>query len=256
MASNLMVDDHQDASKFISLLICDEHPVSARGLAALLTDEAPDLRVLGVAFNGSDAQEMARRLAPDVVVMGIYMPGVSGIEATRVIRTSCPSIKVLMLTFSDLEADLVEALAAGATGYVTKDRDLPDIVAAVRAVHNGQLTFPARVADGFLGHLDANARHLTKEERTILLGVVEGKTNAQIGQEISVSERTVRRRVQEIYSKLKITDPKGAATYAARVSSVYASQAAVWSQSARRRLESAREKTKKAKGDKGSPQTP
>ncbi|MGH2767503.1 MAG: response regulator transcription factor [Actinomycetota bacterium] len=227
-------------------MICDDHPATARGLAGLLEVEAPDVKVVGIALSGKEAEEMARELSPDVVVMDIYMPGVSGIEATHRVRASSPGTKVMILSVSDLEADIVDALRAGATGYVTKDRDLPDIVAAIRATHSGQLTVPAGVASEFLRQVDeGNPSGLSDEGRRILLLLGEGKTNRQIGEEIHVSERTVRRRIRDIYATLKISDPRGAAAYAARVGSLYVSQAAVWSESARRRLEA---RLKKAGG--------
>ncbi|MGH2708724.1 MAG: response regulator [Actinomycetota bacterium] len=224
----------------ISVLICDDHPATARGLARLLELEAPDLKVVGVTFRGEDAVEMARELSPEVVVMDIYMPGLSGIEATRRIIDGSADTRVVMFTVSDLEVDVYEALRAGATGYLTKCQDVIDLIAAIRGVRRGQLTIPAGIVSRVLQLQDA--ARLTEEERVILRSIAQGKTNRQIGEEVHLSERTVRRRVRDIYAKLRITDPSKAAAYAAQVSSLYRAQAAIWSESARRRLESAQER--------------
>lgn len=234
------VGDQQHAA--IEVVVCDDHPATARGLACLLAAAAADIHVVGVAFSGLEAEELVRQLSPDLVIMDLYMPGVSGIEATRRIRAASPGTNVMILTMSTLEEDLHEALSAGATGYVTKDRDVADIVSALRAVQLGQLTIPAGIAGGFLRILEhGGGNGLTDEERKIMLSLGAGMTNRQIGEEIHLSERTVRRRVKDIHAKLAVSDPRGAAAYAARVGSLYASQAAVWSESARRRLAASRQ---------------
>lgn len=235
-----MDEDGQEDPR-IAVVICDDHPVTALGLAGLLRTSAPDVTILGLAFNGTQAVELAHRLCPDVVVMDLYMPGVSGIEATRAIRDATPSTRVMILTMSTREEDLHEALGAGATGYVTKDQDIGDIISAIRAVDRGRLTIPAGIAGGFLREIEgATTSDLSQEERQILLFVAEGRTNKEIGEQIHLSERTVRRRIRDIHGKLRASDPRAAAHYAAQVGSLYAAQAAVWSQSARRRLEATR----------------
>lgn len=237
----------------IAVIICDDHPATALSLARLLEAEAPDVKVVGIAFNGNDAEAMAGELSPHVVVMDIYMPGMTGIEATRRIKARCPETEVVMLTVSHLESDLVEALRAGATGYVTKDQGVDDIVSAVRAVHGGQLTVPAGLAGHILqGLTDEDSPVLTDEERKILRSVAEGMTNKQIGEGIHLSERTVRRRIRDIYAKLRMTDTRRAAAYAAQVASLYVTQAGVWSESARRRLESRQEKSINTPGTRGA----
>ncbi len=225
----------------IAVLICDDHPATAHGLAALLSTEAPDLQVVGIAFSGEDALEMAGDLSPDVVVMDIYLPGMSGIEATRRIRRRSPGSRVVIFTVSNLESDLHEALRAGATGYLTKVQEVDDIISVIRAVHRGQLTIPAGIGSHPFRHLQGEeAARLTEEEHSILLSIAEGKSSRQIGEEIHLSERTVRRRVRDIYAKLRISDPRRAAAYAAHVASLYTAQAAIWAESAQRRLESTR----------------
>lgn len=127
------------------------------------------------------------------------------------------------------------------------------IVSAVRAVHGGQLTVPAGLAGHILqGLTDEDSPVLTDEERKILRSVAEGMTNKQIGEGIHLSERTVRRRIRDIYAKLRMTDTRRAAAYAAQVASLYVTQAGVWSESARRRLESRQEKSINTPGTRGA----
>jgi two-component system, NarL family, response regulator LiaR len=199
----------------IAVMLCDDHPAFARGLAKLLETEAPDLEVVGVATSAEEIEQLVRESLPDVVLMDIRMPGTDGIEATRRIRRGSPTTKVVMLTVSDEQADLYEALRAGASGYVRKDDDVAQIVNVARAVQRGHLAIPADLVGDVLHDLEhVDAGCLSDAERDILAGIGRGETNRDLASRLHLSERTVRRRVEDIYSKLHLADRLQAAVYA------------------------------------------
>lgn len=202
----------------IELVVCDDHPLYAQGLASAL--EAEDgLVVVGVATSAEEALALVREKLPDVVLMDIYMPKVDGIEATRQICSSSSSTQVIMLTVSDREKDLLAAIKAGATGYVTKDRDASEIAATIRQVHRGNYTFPTFLARKVLSDLDQSAdplSQLTPQERAILAGLADGETDADIAKKLIISERTFRRRLLDIRSRLFLASRLEAAVFAAK----------------------------------------
>jgi two-component system, NarL family, response regulator LiaR len=202
----------------LSALICDDHPTFARGLARLLEVEAPDISVVGVAATAIEAERQVRELLPDLVLMDLRLPGIDGIEATRRIRAASPTTKVMILTVSDEQADLYGALRAGAMGYVTKDKDVAEIANALRSVHRGHLVIPGDLAGHFLRDLETSdpALMLSSTERDILAAIGRGETNREMAGRLHMSERTVRRRVEDIYSKLHLADRLEAALYAAQ----------------------------------------
>lgn len=145
------------------------------------------------------------------------MPGVSGIDGIRRIREVSPSTTVVALTASDDQRDLYQALRAGASGYVIKDSDVSEIAGAVRAVCRGQLVIPAHLVGAFVQDLDGpRAEGLGDQEREILARIARGQTNREIAAELHVSERTVRRRIENLYAKLHLADRIEAAVYASR----------------------------------------
>ena len=189
----------------IRVLIADDHAVFRYGLRARLGIE-PGMQVVGEAASGQEAIDMAARLAPDVIVMDVQMPGVQGIEATRRIRSHNPQARVLILTQFDNEAALA-ALRAGARGYLLKDEEVETIVEAVRAISRGQRRYSATVDDRLHAVWGSDAPSddpfkLTPREREVLQLMVRGLTNAAIAAQLSVEEHTVRNYVSEIYSKL------------------------------------------------------
>ena len=211
-----LLDDHAFIGEgmAIAVLLCDDHPAFARGLAKLLESEASDVEVVGVATSGVEAERLVRELLPEVVLMDIRMPGVDGIEATRRVRSASPTTKVMMLTVSDEQTDLYRALRAGASGYISKEHDVVEIANALRSVHRGHLVIPAHLVSDVLADLEAADPALSENERAILAGIALGETNKEIGARLHMSERTIRRRVEDIYSKLHIADRIGAAIYA------------------------------------------
>lgn len=199
------------------MLICDDHPAFGRGLAALLATEAPELGISAVTTTGEEAVRHVVEDLPDIVLLDIRMPGLDGIEATRRIGSVSPTTKVVVLTASDEQNDLYQALRAGASGYVVKDSDVAEIVAAVRAVLRGQLVIPAHLAGAFVTDLEGRASDgLTDQEREILGRIARGETNREIAGGLHMSERTIRRRIENLYSKLHLADRIDAAVFASR----------------------------------------
>ena len=204
-----------DDDMTIAVLLCDDHPTFAKGLAPLLADEGDDIEVVGVATGGAEAERLVRELRPDVVLMDVRMPGVDGIEATRRIRAASHATRVVMLTVSDDEVDLYRAVRAGASGWVSKSRDSTELAAVIRAVSHGHLVLPADLGAGVLTDLMAgDAMPLSDEERALLSGFARGATNLDLAAALHLSERTLRRRIEQLYSKLDLTDRLHAALWA------------------------------------------
>ena len=202
----------------VSIVVCDDQPAVAHGLAQVLEAQRDEISVVGVATSAAEVEALVRETIPDVVVMDIYMPGVDGIEATRRIRTASPSTDVVILTFSDQEDDLYKAVKAGALGYETKDRDAAAIAEVVMAVHHKNYALPADLAGQMLADLEGRnaVDDLDVEERTILREIAAGRTDKQIARALHLSERTIRRRIHNIYEKLHIADRIQAAIFAAQ----------------------------------------
>ena len=205
----------EDVTIRIAVVLCNDHPTFARGLALLLEGEAADLEVVGIATSAAEAEELVREVRPDLVLMDVRVPGVDGIEATRRVRAASPATKVVMLSVSDEPLELYRALRAGASGWVGKDADVTEIAAAVRAVCRGQLVIPAGLAGDVIADLEAaDPSTLSAVEEDILGGIARGETNRDMAERLHLSERTLRRRVEDIYSKLHLADRLHAAVYA------------------------------------------
>lgn len=207
----------------IRLVLVDDHKVVRLGVRALLEAE-PDFQVVAEAATAAEAIQIAGQLQPNVILMDIRLPDQSGIVACRHIRQKWPQIQVLMLTsFADEEL-VLEAISAGAAGYVLKQLDTNDLVYAVRAVGRGDAVLDPAVTQKVLGRVrqaehDAQAvafRDLSERELQVLALVAEGKTNAEIGDILVLSEKTVRNHVSTILSKINATNRIEAATYAVR----------------------------------------
>lgn len=207
----------------IRLLLVDDHKVVRLGLRALLEAE-PDIEVVGEAANAAEAIQRAGQLQPTLVLMDIRLPDQNGIAACRQIRQQWPPIQVLMLT-SFADEDLVlEAIGAGAAGYVLKQLDTTDLVSAVRAVGRGDAVLDPAVTQKVLARVrcaehEAQSlafRELSERELQVLALVAEGKTNAEIADALILSEKTVRNHVSTILSKIGLTNRIEAATYAVR----------------------------------------
>lgn len=195
----------------LRVLLADDHPFFRDGMRMFL-ETAPDIAVVGEAATGDEAVAQATALAPDVVLMDIKMPGLSGIEATRRILAADPRVRVLVVTMFDDDATVFTAMRAGARGYVLKDAAKDDVLAALRAVGRGDAIFgpgvAARVLDVFTGSRPAVPQEafpaLTARERELLHLMAQGVSNAQIAQLLSLSTKTVANYVSSILGKLQI----------------------------------------------------
>ena len=211
-----VADDARGVPDPIRVLVVDDHALFRRGLEMVLAEE-PDIELVGEASDGAEAVEKAGEALPDVVLMDIRMPKSSGIEACRAMKEVSPSAKIVMLTISDEEGDLFEAIRAGASGYLLKDIPYDEVADVVRAVHGGQSLINPSMAAKLLTEFAALARHdgeeraeqvpapkLTDREMEVLRLVARGMNNRDIAKELFISENTVKNHVRNILEKLQI----------------------------------------------------
>jgi DNA-binding NarL/FixJ family response regulator len=214
------------ADERIRLLIADDHELFRRGLRMVLEDE-DDIEVIDEAGDGEQAVEMAREHAPDVVVMDVRMPGLTGIQAARRIKEEEPGTKILVLTISDEEDDLYEAIKAGANGYLLKEISIDEIAHAVRSVHSGQSLISPSMASKLLDEFatmikkeeqkeEVPAPRLTPREMEVLEHVAQGMNNREIAKALFISENTVKNHVRNILEKLHLHSRMEAVVYAVR----------------------------------------
>jgi DNA-binding NarL/FixJ family response regulator len=204
----------------IRVVIADDHPVVREGLSALL-DSVPSIAVAGVAGTGREAVQAAVRLRPDVLILDIQMPELSGIAAAAEIARVAPGVAVLMLTMFDDDDSVFAAMRAGACGYVLKGAQQDEIVRAIHAVAAGQAIFGPGIARRVLGLVSAPPTAglpfpaLTDREREVLDLIASGARNAEIARRMSIAPKTVANHVSAIFAKLRVAD-RGAAIIAAR----------------------------------------
>jgi DNA-binding NarL/FixJ family response regulator len=199
----------------ISILLADDHSLVRAGLAALL-DSADDLHVVGQAENGQRAVQLADELRPDVILMDLSMPLMDGVEATREILRSRPdSIVVVLTSFSDQQR-VAEALRAGAVGYLLKDCDPRDLLAAVRSAAEGHAPLDPRVARALLptSEPESVADGLSARELQVLGLVSKGLANKQIARSLGISERTVKAHLGKVFRHIGVADRTSAALWA------------------------------------------
>lgn len=197
----------------IRVLLADDHPVFRYGMRALL-QSVSGIEVVGEATSGEETVQAALSLQPDVILMDIKMPGVSGIEATRRIAAADPAIGILVMTMLEEDDAVFAAMRAGARGYVVKGAEGDEVLRAIRAVAGGEAIFGQAIASR-LSRLFAAPREnaaqqvfpaLTEREAEILTLIAEGRSNGQIAQRLVVSEKTVRNHVSNIFGKLQVAD--------------------------------------------------
>ncbi|HEX9530217.1 MAG TPA: response regulator transcription factor [Acidimicrobiales bacterium] len=222
-----MSDQHSSVSdEVIRVLIADDQALFRRGLYVVLGTE-DGIEVVGEAENGEEAVGKAEDLAPDVVLMDVRMPKVNGIEAARAIRAMAPSTRILMLTVSDEEEDLYEAIKAGANGYLLKEISVEEVAEAIRAVVQGQSLISPSMASKLLSEFNSLVRRaeekpqfpapaLTSRELEVLKLVAKGMSNREIADELFISENTVKNHVRNILEKLHLHSRMQAVMYAVR----------------------------------------
>jgi DNA-binding NarL/FixJ family response regulator len=197
----------------LRVTIADDHPVFRDGLGALLSS-LPDVEVVGEASTGEEAVTLAQHLHPDVVVMDLNMPDVSGIEATRRIIQDDPHANVLMLTMFEDDDSVFAAMRAGARGYLVKGSNQTEIIRAIEAVGAGEAVFGPPIAQRMIEYF-STARtesgetafpQLTDRERQVLDLIAQGNSNQAIAQSLVLSPKTVRNHVSNIFAKLQVAD--------------------------------------------------
>ena len=208
------------------MLVVDDHALFRRGLEMVLAQE-PDIEVVGEAGDGAEAVEKAADLLPDVVLMDVRMPRRSGIEACTAIKDVAPSTAIIMLTISDEEADLYDAIKAGATGYLLKEISIDEVATAIRAVAGGQSLISPSMASKLLTEFatlikrdddrqQVPAPRLTDRELEVLRLVAKGLNNRDIAKQLFISENTVKNHVRNILEKLQLHSRMEAVVYAVR----------------------------------------
>lgn len=208
----------------IRVLVADDHGLFRQALKSVLSAEG-DLDLVGEAGDGEEAVRLAAELAPDVILMDVRMPKLAGIDAARRIAAEMPVTKVLMLTVSDEEGDLFEAIKAGACGYLLKEVDPTEVADAVRQVHAGHSLLSPAVASKLVSEFATMAKKsddrasrpsLTEKQLQVLQLAADGLTNRQIGRKLHISENTVKNHMRNILEKLHLHSRMEAVLYAVR----------------------------------------
>ena len=223
-STRTLLNEPHTPAEDIRVLVVDDQALFRRGLQMVLRTVA-GIDVVGEAADGSEALERVRELVPDVVLMDVRMPAMNGIEAARRIRSEVPGTRILMLTMSEDEADLFEAVKAGANGYLLKEVSIDEVAEAIRAVGRGHSLLSPSMASKLLDEFSALAHRtqggtelapaaLTGREVEILRLVARGLSNGYIATELSISENTVKNHVRNILEKLHLQDRMQAVAFA------------------------------------------
>ena len=212
------------ALETLRVLIVDDHDLFRTGLRNLLEEQG--VQVSGEAASGSEAVRSVREMAPDVVVMDLNMPEMGGVEATRHITAVAPLTRVLVLTISDEDADVMDAILAGACGYLLKDASIEELMAGIRAAWRGESLISPGIAAKVLQRVRATSANpeiadtirseLSDREIEVLKLIANGKDNAVIAAELHISPKTVKNHISNILMKLQIDNRIQAAVYAVR----------------------------------------
>jgi two-component system NarL family response regulator len=199
-----------DANK-IRIMVIDDQAVVRQGFVSLIKT-VPDMEIVGEGSNGQEAVDLFRRLRPDITLMDLRMPELSGAEAIRQIRGEFPAARIIVLTTFDGDEDIYRAVQAGAQGYLLKDMFFEELEAAIRKVHAGARLIPGSVAERLAARMSSS--ELTGRELEVLRHIVDGKSNKEIGNTLNISEATVKSHINNILSKLGVSDRTQAATTA------------------------------------------
>jgi DNA-binding NarL/FixJ family response regulator len=208
----------------LRVLVVDDHDLFRTGLRNLLEQEG--VNVVGEAENGEAAIRLASDLAPDVVIMDLNMPGAGGVETTRRLSSLAPLSRVVVLTISADDDDVMNAVMAGACGYLLKDSSIQELIAGIRAASEGESLISPQIAAKVLQRLRAQSKdidaaetiraELSDRELQVLKLIANGKDNAQIASELFISPKTVKNHISNILMKLQIENRIQAAVYAVR----------------------------------------
>ncbi len=208
----------------LRVVIVDDHDLFRTGLQNLLEEQG--VQVIGEAANGRDALRLVSELAPDVVIMDLNMPGISGVDTTRQLAAVAPLARVVVLTISADDDDVMNAVLAGACGYLLKDSSIQDLVAGIIAAAAGESLISPQIAAKVLQRLRSQTSHadaaetiraeLSDREIEVLKLIANGKDNAQIASELFISPKTVKNHISNILMKLQIENRIQAAVYAVR----------------------------------------
>ncbi len=210
----------------IRVLVVDDHALFRRGLQMVLEQE-PDIEVVGEAASGEEAVAQAAETLPDIVLMDVRMPKGGGIDSCAAVHDAVPSAKIIMLTISDEEADLYDAIKAGAMGYLLKEISIEEVASAIRAVHGGQSLISPSMASKLLTEFAAMVKktdekppvpspRLTPREMEVLKLVAKGLNNRDIAKELFISENTVKNHIRNILERLQLHSRMEAVVYAVR----------------------------------------
>jgi two-component system response regulator DegU len=208
----------------VRVLIADDRPIFRAGVQGMLRD-FPEIDIVGEAITGRQAVERARRLKPDVILMDLNMPEMGGIAATRAIKAENPERVVLALTVSEAEEDIVEMVAAGASGYVLKDVDPASLARSIQDAHAGHFQLDDALTRRVIVRLGSAlkrsrrplAEPLTEREMQILRMVVEGSSNKAIANRLGLGEGTIKSHLRNIYRKLQVRTRAEAAAHAVQL---------------------------------------
>jgi two-component system NarL family response regulator len=224
----------------MKILLVDDHPLLLEGLRNLLT--AHDIEVVGVAHDGCEAVEQARRLAPDVVLMDIHMPRCDGLEATRLLKAELPNLQIVILTMSAEDEHLFEAIKSGATGYLLKSLGAQQFIELLAGLERGEVPMTRDLAARILREFAQQARpvaapavapaaqkeaadQLTERQIEVLQLMAQGNTNQEIGDALYITERTVKYHIREILQKLHLRNRVQMVAYAVRTGLIQAEPA-------------------------------
>ncbi|CAN7213555.1 response regulator transcription factor [Phenylobacterium sp. LjRoot225] len=203
----------ESSTRPIRILVVDDHPILREGVALILEDRS-DMVVVGEARDGVEAIVRFRELQPDITLMDLQMPGMSGLEAIKAIRAERPNARIVVLTTYDGDVQAVRALKAGAMGYLLKSSLRTEMLDAIREVHDGRRYLHRHIADEIALHVVDDP--LSEREVAVLQLVAVGRANKQVAWELGVSEETVKAHLKAIFTKLDVADRTHAVTVAAR----------------------------------------
>ena len=222
--SEVLQAAEEQTSESLRVLIVDDHDLFRTGLRNLLEEQG--VVIVGEAATGAEAVSVVREIAPDVVVMDLNMPGMGGVDATRHITAIAPLTRVVMLTISEEDSDVMDAIMAGACGYLLKDSSIQDLMAGIRAASHGESLISPNIAAKVLQRIRATSTQpeiantiraeLSDREIEVLKLIANGKDNGVIAAELHISPKTVKNHISNILMKLQIDNRIQAAVYAVR----------------------------------------